>query len=148
MQMVMSRLKNYEDVNVVQAGHDFDWDLWQDDVYWMINSTGLLALPGVGYIFATGILGYLCPNSFPVMDRHTIGGVFGWEANTKSSTFSTATYRIFAEHLAKAEVLDWQNLNIHQRDQELMNAMRPLEKSKGACPILNFHQINLPTNPK
>lgn len=142
LQKVLTRLEKYKELNVVVQAHEINWDEWESDVSWMLNDTGLLLIPGVGYSFATGLLSYILPDAFPVMDRLTIGGVFGWStARCKTSWRKTPVYRKYAEHLAKANLTEWSEFSIHQRDQDLMKVMKPLEKIRATCP---FKSLALP----
>lgn len=135
----------YRDVDVVRDFRKTNWDKWQRDAYWMFNETGFSKLDGVGYVVFTGVLGYLLPAAFPVMDRLTIGGVFGWEvAGRKNLWYRTPVYRTYAEHLAGLQTFGWSNLNVHERDIKVMDAMRPLEKSAGECPLNGVGGLALP----
>lgn len=146
MEQVLTKLKKYIDSDAVKESQTFDWDKWQSDVSWMMNSTGLLKLPGVGYSFASSVLAYLAPSTFPVIDRLTVGAVLGWDIAKQPSKWGrTYVYRAYAETIAMSQHEPWSNFNIHERDVALMNIMKPLENSRELCPIsdlyINFSKI-------
>jgi hypothetical protein len=141
---IFTRLIKYKEINLVDEANEINWDEWEGDVHWMLNDTGLLSLPGVGYAFATALLSYLLPEAFPVMDRLTIGAVFGWDvARRTKSWYRTSVYRKYAEHLAKARFDEWVGLSVHERDQNLMSVMKPLEKTRSDCPFKSLGLLSL-----
>lgn len=144
LRMIFTRLKKYKEMKLVDEANEINWDEWESDVRWMLNDTRLLSLPGVGYAFATALLGYLLPEAFPVMDRLTIGGVFGWDVARRTKSWNlTSVYRKYAEHLAKARLDEWVGLSVHERDQDLMSVMKPLEKTRSACPLKSLGLLSL-----
>ena len=119
LRMIFTRLKKYKEMKLVDEANEINWDEWESDVRWMLNDARLLSLPGVGYAFATALLSYLLPEAFPVMDRLTIGGVFGWDVARRTKSWNlTSVYRKYAEHLAKARLDEWVGLSVHERDQD------------------------------
>lgn len=146
MEKLLDRLVTYKGVDVVQNFDSIDWDVWQEDAFWMLNRTGLIDLSGVGYAMFTGILGYLLPNAFPVMDKYSIAGIFGWDvADRRDTWYQTPVYRAYAEHLASLKLSDWSEKNIHERDKAVMSEMQGLKKSRGACTIDGVGGLVLPT---
>ena len=144
LRMIFTRLKKYKEMKLVDEANEINWDEWESDVRWMLNDARLLSLPGVGYALATALLSYLLPEAFPVMDRLTIGGVFGWDVARRTKSWNlTSVYRKYTEHLAKARFDEWVGLSVHERDQDLMSVMKPLEKTRSACPLKSLGLLSL-----
>jgi len=104
-----------------------DWGRWVEAAATAIGrkpSSGLLRLSGVGFPTATAILAVVAPGAFPVMDKWAISEVFEVSPSEASRTkwHRSIRYGEFTQFLAgNAIEFDAATLNVHERDQILMN---------------------------
>jgi hypothetical protein len=143
----VAALKSFRDVDVLSD--DVDWEAWREDVRKIVgskkNGTGLLALHGVGYPMATAVLAVLAPAAFPVIDRWTVGAIFG---STRGKWGRAVVYARFTEQLCTLQPLYYRGCEtIHGVDQAVMvAAMRCAEAGcRRPCDHIPYPAIPLPT---
>ena len=134
----------YEDT--VKEFDSIDWSNWGKEVENLYSKTGISKLDGIQFTAFTGLLGYLRPAIFPVIDIYTAEGIFGGQvARNRNRWANSGAYTTFTRHLAgpstsklpdwlkKIPDIDkdkakWSELNIHERDLIIFNSVRGAKK--------------------
>lgn len=134
----------YEDT--IKKFEYIDWSTWTTKVREMFLNTGISALDGVQFTAFSGLLGYLRPEIFPVIDIYTAEGIFGEKvARSRNLWANPEAYTTFTKQLAgpsECQLPDWFNkipdlgtgkskwseLNVHERDLVIFNSVRGSKK--------------------
>jgi len=143
---LIGMIKNLSYRDTVIEFESIDWSDWGRQVEDLYSMSGISKLDGIKFTAFSGVLGYLRPAVFPVIDIYTAEGIFGEEAARNRNLWANSqAYTTFARQLAgpsainlpdwfkkipdiKGERTRWSELNIHERDLVVFNSVRGSKK--------------------